>query len=412
VKLLTVDLEAPLPDVPPPAAGEQWVLVRIHREPIGILQFADRGCDAARLAELIAERLQERLLRHVVADRIAGGHQRDWLPRDCPRRRPLAECPRVTVAVCSREGAARLPECLDALVALEYPADRLELLLVDNAPRDDSTRRLVERYPAVRYVAEPQPGLDRARNRAIREATGDIITFTDDDASPDAGWVDAIARVFVAEPSVDAVTGLVVADEMDVDAQRLFEVYGGFARGFDRKYFRVDTVTGESAARRHAGTGSFGTGANMAFRRQVFDRIGEFDPALDVGTPTNGGGDLEMFFRVLKEGGTLVYEPAAIVRHRHRRSYEQLRTQLANNGIGFYSYLVRTAVAYPDERVAILRLGARWFWYWNLRRFARSFVDHSFPRDLIVAELVGSVVGLGRYARARRLAGRSDGAHV
>jgi GT2 family glycosyltransferase len=202
----------------------------------------------------------------------------------------------------------------------------------------------------------------------------------------------------------------VVADEMDVEAQRLFETYGGFGRGFDREYFRVDTVTGERAARRHAGAGRFGTGANMAFRTGIFDRIGGFDPALDVGTPTNGGGDLEMFFRVLKEGGTLVYEPAAIVRHRHRRSYEQLKTQLANNGIGLYSYLVRSARAYPDERLAIIRLGARWFWWWNLRRLARSFVDSSFPRDLILAELRGSIAGLTRYSEARKPASHSHGA--
>ena len=413
MKLLTVDIEAPLPDIQPPNIGEQWVLVRFHREPLGILQFAERGCDARRLARLIAERFHERIVRHVVADRLAtGAIPEDLLAVECARRHPLVEWPRATVAVCTRNGAARLPECLDALSALDYPADRLELLVIDNAPVDDSTRRLVTSgYPSIRYGVEPAPGLDRARNRALREAGGEIIAFTDDDASPDAGWLEAIARIFGSEPTVDVVTGLVIADEMDVDAQRLFEKYGGFGRGFDRQYFRVDTVTNERAARRHGGTGRFGTGANMAFRRRVFDRIGPFDPALDVGTPTNGGGDLEMFFRVLKEGGTLVYEPAAIVRHRHRRSYEALKTQLTNNGIGFYSYLVRSARQYPDERATLLQLGARWFWYWNLRRLARSFVDPSaFPRDLIMAELIGSIVGLRRYSQARKLASESRGA--
>jgi hypothetical protein len=143
----------------------------------------------------------------------------------------------------------------------------------------------------------------------------------------------------------------------------------------------------------------------MAFRRRLFERIGTFDPGLDVGTPANGGGDLEMFFRVLKEGGTLVYEPAAVVRHRHRRTYQELRTQLANNGIGFYAYLVRTARHYPDERGALARLGAWWFWSWNVRRLAHSFVRPSaFPRDLVLAEFLGSVKGLGRYSRRQRRA--------
>ena len=165
----------------------------------------------------------------------------------------------------------------------------------------------------------------------------------------------------------------------------------------------MDRDGGESAARLHGGAGKFGAGANMAFRRSVFDSIGPFDPALDVGTATNGGGDLEMFFRVLKEGHTLVYEPAAIVRHRHRRTYEELRVQLANNGVGFYAYLVRSATAYPEDRFAFARLGAWWFWWWSLRRLVASvFRPKRFPRDLILAELRGSLEGLRRYGRAVR----------
>lgn len=405
MKLLTVDLESPLPGIPPPTIGEQWVLVRLHGEPLGILKFNGHGCSARELADLIAKRFDDRILRHVVADSLMDGRAAlQPLSSDCPRRRPV-ELPGMTVAVCTRDGAARLPACLDSLLALSYPADRLHLVLVDNQPGSEATKALIaDRYPSIRYVVESTPGLDRARNRAIREASGDVIAFTDDDVSVDAGWAEAIGRVFATEPDVQAVTGLVLPDEIDVEPQRLFEEYGGFNRGFERQYHRVDTVSGERAARRHGGAGKFGTGANMAFRRTVFDRIGMFDPALDVGTLTNGGGDLEMFFRVLKEGGTLVYEPSAMVRHRHRRTYEALRTQLANNGIGFYAYLVRSAMHYPDERRAFARLGAWWFWWWNLRRLARSVVKPSvFPRDLIIAELVGSVVGLRRYSQSTKL---------
>ena len=389
MKLLTVDLDRPLPDIEPPSIGEQWVLVRHHGEPLGMLSFAKDGCRAARLASLINDRFAWRILRHDTADRMGESSRHQDYTR-----------PSVTVAVCTRNGVDRIGECLDALVALDYPADLLDLLIVDNAPLDDRLKAMIaERYPRLRYAVEPQPGLDRARNRAILEARGDIVAFTDDDVSVDAGWVDAIARLFVQEPEVEAVTGLVVPDAIDCDAHRLFEKYGGFGRGFDRRYFRVNAAAGERAADRCAGAGKFGTGANMAFRRTTFDRIGPFDPHLDVGTPANGGGDLEMFFRVLKSGGVLVYEPRALVRHRHRQTIAQLRTQLANNGIGFYAYLVRTARAYPEERRAILKLGVSWFYWWNVRRLVRSFLrPHEFPRDLIVAEAVGSVVGLRRYA--------------
>lgn len=394
MKLLTVDLESALPDIPPPAVGEQPVLVRLRGAPIGILRLANDGCSAEALARMVAERFAERILR---AECRASAFTSD------EQRTP--ERPRLTIAVCSRDGVARLPACLDSLVSLEYPSDRLDLVLVDNAPKDESVRGLLRRYPSIRYVVEPRPGLNRARNRAILESAADVIAFTDDDASVDPGWARALGDLFASDTAIDAVTGLVVADEIDVEPQRLFEEYGGFSRGFERQYFRVDSVAGEKAARRYGGSGRFGTGANMAFRRNLFERIDMFDPALDVGTPTNGGGDLEMFFRVLKEGGTLVYEPRAVVRHRHRRTYEGLRTQLANNGIGLYSYFVRTAQHYPDERVAVARLGAWWFWFWNLRRLGRSFVrPSSFPRDLIVAELLGCITGLRRYSRSVRAA--------
>ena len=413
MKLLTVDAGAPLPDLPPPVVGEQWVLVCLHREPLGILRFAARGCSGGELARMIGGRFGDRIQRHMAGDRLATGRPFDpeQLAGACPRRTAV-DLPRATVAVCTRDGAGRIAGCLDALLELEYPSDRLELMVVDNAPSDDATHRLVEsRYPSIRYVLEPKPGLDRARNRAIVEATGDVLAFTDDDVSVDAGWIDAIGRLFAAEPDVDVVTGLIVADEIDVESQRLFEIYGGFGRGFDRRDFRVDTVSGERAACRHGAAGRFGAGANMAFRRRLFDRIGPFDPALDVGTPTNGGGDLEMFFRALKEGGTLVYEPAAIVRHRHRRTYDALRTQIRNNGIGFYAYLVRSARHYPDERVALLRLGTWWFWWWNVRRLAWSFVRPSnLPRDLILAELAGCLAGLRRYDASQQLARTVDGA--
>ena len=408
-KLISVDVESALPDLPRPAAGEQWVLVRLHGHPVGLLYFS-HGCTATELGRLIVSRFTPEITRHLVQDGLTTGELRRLrddlaqLPTRCASLNPLDRWPHVTVAVCTRNRTAQLAECLDALVALDYPADQLDLLVVDNAPGDRATEELVRlRYPKIRYVREPRPGLDWARNRAVLDARGDIVAFTDDDVSVDPRWARAIARVFVQEPDAMAVTGLVVPDAIDVEPQRLFEQYGGFGRGFTRKYFQVDVTGGESAARSHGGTGKFGTGANMAFRKVVFDRIGLFDPALDVGTPTNGGGDLEMFFRVLKNGHMLVYEPAAIVRHRHRREYEQLRTQLANNGIGFYAYLVRSANAYRDERHAFLYLGVWWFWWWNVRRLLASFKPQgqAFPRDLILAELRGCFTGLRRYAPAK-----------
>jgi glycosyltransferase involved in cell wall biosynthesis len=409
MKLLSVDVELPLPAIPRRTCGEQWVLLRLHGDPLGILYTGQDGCTSGELARLILEHHAWAIARHLVADGFGSSSigEMAHLPKACARRRAEPHTV-VTVAVCTRNRAAQLPACLEALEALDYPRHLLDVVIVDNAPIDDSTRAAVERFPSFRYVLEPRPGLDRARNRAIVESRGEIIAYTDDDVSVDPAWLHAIANAFLEEPDAMCITGLVVPDEVDTEAQVLFERYGGFGRGFDRNVFRVDLESGQSTARLYGGTGRFGTGANMAFRRCFFDAAGPFDPGLDVGTPANGGGDLDMFFRVLKSGASLVYEPAAIVRHRHRRDLPALRTQITNNGIGFYSYLVRTARAYPDERTAIVRLGLWWLWWWSIRRLLRSFVRPApIPRSLMIAELIGSVVGLRRYEgvpRARETA--------
>jgi GT2 family glycosyltransferase len=247
--------------------------------------------------------------------------------------------------------------------------------------------------------------LDWARNRAIVEAKGELLAYTDDDVVVDAGWIKGVASAFAQDAQVMAVTGLVVPYELETRAQILFERYGGFNRGYQRKQFRLHP----NRRRRwtNLGAGQCGTGANMAYRLSVFEQIGGFDPALDVGTVTNGGGDLEMFYRVQKEGYTLAYEPSAIVRHRHRRSYDELKTQIRNNGIGFYSYLIRCALAYPEERSAIARIGMWTLRSWILQRLLIAATrPGGLPPDLHWAELHGAWTGLSRYQRARRVADR------
>jgi len=390
------------------SGGRLHSLIRWHGLPLGrIIQPSQNDKKAmSDISNGIASQHWRMLLRHQLRLALQEPAPRDGLTLDdLIRTAPTAyggPFPLVTVAVCTRDRATDLALCLDALMDLDYPA--LDLLVVDNAPDTEATARLVATYSSrVRYFCEPRPGLDWARNHAAREARGDIVAYTDDDVSVDPGWVKAIADAFEEEPHAMCVTGLVLPDELDTPAQLLFEKYGGFGRGFKRWVYRVDAEAGQSAGKLYGGTGRFGTGANMAFRRRFFETEGFFDPALDVGTPSNGGGDLEMFFRVLKAGAALVYEPAAMVRHRHRRDYASLKKQIANNGIGFYAYLVRTAQAYPEERAALARLGTWWLWWWNVRRLLRALVrPRAFPVDLIVAELKGSFIGLRRYAASRR----------
>lgn len=407
IKVMDIELDHPLTNTEGMDSYESLqALVRLHGTPIGYVKMpiTDGTCTATDIIKATLEKHSHAILRHLLCDGLT------LLPKSglsiaelfkVPHPVYTGSLPLVTVAVCTRDRVADLKRCLDSLIRLDYPS--LDILVVDNAPGNDATERLIRTtYPSVRYVCEPRPGLDWARNRAIIEARGEIIAYTDDDVVVDSGWVKALATVFAENPEVMAVTGLVVPYELDTNAQILFEKHGGFGRGFERKWYRVDCEGGERAATRYGGTGKFGTGANMAYRRNLFDQIGYFDPALDVGTVTNGGGDLEMFFRVLKEGYTLVYEPGAVVRHCHRRDYAQLRDQLTSWGTGFYSYLVRSILAYPDERLAFVRLGLKMLWR-QIRQLLISCVYPSyFPRDIILTKLRGSFTGLCSYQKARR----------
>jgi hypothetical protein len=117
-----------------------------------------------------------------------------------------------------------------------------------------------------------------------------------------------------------------------------------------------------------------------------------------------------MFFRVVHHGFVLVYEPAALVRHRHRRTQAELHAQLVGWGSGYYAYLTRNAAMYPDARGAIICFGLWYFWTRYLRRLLLSlFSRPGLPRALVLVELRGAVVGLHRYWRARATAARIAG---
>jgi GT2 family glycosyltransferase len=404
IKVIDIELGdrlSPLTGLQPYTAVH--ALVRLHGTPLELVRVPVKGgvCSATTIRRAILGTLAGSILVGKVHDALDAGLGRAR-PDDAPER-PPAPLPSVTVAVCTRNRPDDLARCLAAVERLEHPD--LEVVVVDNSPSTEQTRELVEsRFPKIRYVREPRPGLDWARNRAIAEARGEVIAFTDDDVVVDPGWALALASVFAMDDGVMAVTGLVVPLELETHAQMLFERSGGFGRGFHRTWYRLSDEVNPSF---HLGPGKFGTGANMAFRSTIFEEVGAFDTALGAGTATNGGDDLEMFFRVLQEGHVLVYEPAAVVRHRHRRDYESLRVQLSDHGLALYAFIVRSARAYPELRGLFIRFGVWWLWRRSLRRLLISYLRPSrMPRDLIIAELRGSLIGLTRYGSAKREAAR------
>jgi glycosyltransferase involved in cell wall biosynthesis len=300
--------------------------------------------------------------------------------------------PSATVAICTRERPDDLERTLSAACALS-PVPR-EILVIDNAPTTDRTRQIVARFAGVRYVVERARGLNRARNRALREATGDIVAFTDDDAMPEPGWLGGLIRNF-ADPRVLCVTGLTLPVELETPAQELFEEHCPFARGFVRRVFdgRIDNPL--IVAR-------VGAGANMAVRRSLPQAAGWFDERLDAGTPAQSGGDHEMFTRILSSGHRIVYEPHAVSWHRHRRTVEELQQVVRGYGTGVYA--MWTGLLLEKRDLGVLRLAWRWFRHDHLPLLRRpSRLRTPGPRDALrMAELRGCLAGPRAWFASRR----------
>jgi O-antigen biosynthesis protein len=407
VRCVDVELTEPVCGIVEPGYQSAHILVRLRGEPVGAitLRLMEGRCSPSTIANAIIERLARSLVR--VAVRQAIDYPLDVFPLDAYRlaELPVAEddpLPSVTVVVCTRGRSDILPSCLDAISQLDHPD--VEAIVVDNSAERDVVEGIVNARSDARYLHEPGSGLDRARNRAIVAATRDIVAFTDDDVLIDPGWARAIARRFGSSPEASAVTGLVMPLELDTEPQLMFEQYLGFGRGFERRWIEDVDPTPRPIALRYGNTGRLGTGANMAFRRSVLATIGGFDPALDLGTVTNGGGDLDMFFRVIKAGGVLVYEPSALVRHRHRRDWHELEEQLGDWGTAMRSYVERNRLTYPEERLRFAMLVSWLLGTWHLRRLARSVVDPHLSTRLVLDEMRGLIGGRTRYDRAQEIA--------
>src|SRR6185436_20837672 len=132
-------------------------------------------------------------------------------------------------------------------------------------------------------------------------------------------------------------------------------------------------------------------------------RLGGFDEALDTGPPLPGGGDLDIFYRMVRAGHPIVYEPRMLVFHQHRRELAGLARQYRSWGQGFLAFLVKSYGADPGHR-AKLRGVARWWFKDQAKQALRSLLGrHTLPPGMVLAELRGGLAGLaGTYPRSLR----------
>ncbi|MGB9111571.1 MAG: glycosyltransferase family A protein [Acidimicrobiales bacterium] len=380
------------------------LLVRMHRAPLGFVDVSahPRRSLGRRTRAQAQTALEVAVQGHIACDAVAGDPMTSdlWFARAaCPLEFPATGVDGLTIAVCTRDRTEPLGECLRALQKVN--GDRLEILVVDNAPTEDKTRNLVmalgKRDPRIRYSCEHNPGLSNARNHALAVARFDHVAFTDDDVSVDPGWPNALAAGFALDPDVVCVTGLVASSTLGTVSDRHFDARLPWREAFvPRRYDLDDHRLPDALYPFNAGV--FGSGANFAVRATAVEKIGGFDNRLGVGSPGRGGEDLDIFVRLLEAGGRICYLPSALVWRTHVSDPALLRGQIYDYGHGLGAYFAKH-LGERDFRKALTRHGvSRVDSIFLRRQEASNEIDRRRPGvGIAFTETMGLISGALRY---------------
>lgn len=251
-----------------------------------------------------------------------------------------------TIIICTRNRPQSLARCLARLHELRHPHD---VLVVDNSSDTHETRQVAE-AAGVRYTREPVVGVNRARNRGGREASGDVVVYIDDDAVPAESWLPNLLREF-DDPRVVAAGGRIIPGEEGNPDTSEAALISGYDCGPQR--IAVDRDTDGWFER--ACFGGLGNGANMAFRRSAFDDGAVFDERIGYGTPVRGFGDHSGFFHVVANGGRAVYAPDAVVYHVVEGNAADQRAKRTRGLRAWGVWVTMLALEHPQFRSLLVR---------------------------------------------------------
>lgn len=296
-----------------------------------------------------------------------------------------------SIIVCTYNRADSLKDTLHALARQQVAANRKwEIIVVDNNSKDD-TRTVVEelqaKLPLLRYEFEPKQGLSHARNHGIDRAHGEILLFTDDDVLPEPDWLENVLTG-LDHYQADACGGYIAPIFETPPPQWLNERFHGFL-----------AVRAERSDDYWISEGMPPPfGANMAFKKAVFDHLGGFDIARGrKGKNLASGEDGEMFERLLKAGMKVIFLGNARVHHKvesfrlSKNYFRRWRYQSSRN--------IAQTIGFPGQR----RLrGVPLYLFGQLGRALikatkakfTAPADEAFQQEIIVWHFLGTIAGL------------------
>jgi len=221
-----------------------------------------------------------------------------------------ARRPKISLIIPAYNEEAYLPACLDAVMA-NVAGKAMEIIVVDNNSTD-GTRAVVERYPGVTCVFEPNKGITRARQRGFIESKGDILCYVDADTRPLPGWIDQIWEQFGRDNNLACLSG--PYSFYDLSGLRNAVSSGWFIAA--RPLYNL--------------TGYMMVGGNFAIRRDVLERMGGFDETIEF-----YGEDVDIGKRA-KQQGKVLFSPRFVMPTSGRRMQKQGFAKMA--GIYFVNY--------------------------------------------------------------------------
>lgn len=227
--------------------------------------------------------------------------------------------PAVSVTICTRNRPDMIGDAVASVLANDHPS--FELVVIDQSDTDATGTVLRERFgddPRLRYVHTTRVGLSAAYNAGIAAARADILAFTDDDCIAEPGWLRAVEQSFDENPDVFLLYGQVCKPAS-------FNGDGVLPTLQFSRSWRIE---------KPAPFRLFGMGANFAARRELFERVGNFDEVLGGGGPLRSSQDTDLLYRVYHAGLTTLVDPRVRVDHYGVRTEEQWPNTLFAYGVG------------------------------------------------------------------------------
>jgi len=212
--------------------------------------------------------------------------------------RELEEYPSVTIIIPVRNRPDDISDCLSSLMNLDYPTDKLEIIVVDDAS-DDNTPEIISGFP-IRLLKNPQKmQASYSRNIAAKEAKGNILAFIDSDCIADSLWLKALVPAFLDE--TNGAAGGKVDSWFDNKAIDKYEKVSSSLNKGNR-----------SRSSKEEGNFFYLPTCNLLVRKELFQNLGGFNINMTVGE------DVDFCWRLKDSGYEIEYAPEGVVFHKHR----------------------------------------------------------------------------------------------